>query len=195
MPTIARLWENSDFTGAWLNIQTNTIYPDLSIYSFNDKASSIEVIDHSYVITLCKDINYGGAAWSFMWRMNGAHLSDFGFNDNTSSIFITFTGDLSTGYVIFCEDINAGGKQSFCTAPASSNNMSGTNWSGALSNDSLSSVIVAPNTNVTLYKDANQSGTSWNLNRCGLAISYTYNATDGYFQNDAVSSFVVQTCP
>jgi Beta/Gamma crystallin len=167
---IAKIYQNSDFTGQtyWTSL-SELANPDLSKISRGNMASSLQLFDSNYTVTLYDGANYTGQSITFRYPQQISNLQDYGFNDKTSSIKCELA---SPYFVILYKDANGQGKSSYLTIGSYSS------LSNSIGNDIVSSVLLTPGMRVALYKDANFGGTyetHQNNTAAPVIINLTYN--------------------
>lgn len=184
MSNIATFYVDSNFGGSSISLTPSLLtIPNLSTYGFNDKISSLKCFDRNYFVTIYSDANYTGSSWRFRAPMIAANLGDYSFQDNISSIKAEWTDDTIEGNAVLYKNSDGTGKGFYVTGPAQFSTMNGTD----LGNDSVSSVMLYPNTSVRLYQDINFGGTFDPFVNFDSSIVITQNVPD----NDECSSFTV----
>lgn len=196
MTTIALFYIDSNFGGTPFGLltTTNLSVADLSqgFPNLSNRISSLQCLDPNYVVQVFTGVNFTGTRWDFRAPTVARSLSQYGLNDNIKSVRAVYDAR-NIGTATFFQDFNLTGKSMYAPGNAKTIISDNTPNTGAIGNDTLSSMWLYDRTKVTLYRD------TFFVNQLGNPITNTTGNTIivnlPSDLNDRCSSYRVETIP
>ncbi len=142
---MALFYENVDYQGSNLYFAANVNVPSLNGLGFNDRISSIRVLDNTTVVVFEHE-NYAGAWLTFRGPVNIPNLIQLGFNDVISSIR-TRTSDTQVQLTTWPQVYFTGATKTYVFEDVP-----------VVDPNTVRHIIVAPNVVVKFYQQNNFQG-------------------------------------
>ncbi|TKI55477.1 hypothetical protein E8L90_08475 [Brevibacillus antibioticus] len=178
-PPVAYLCEDADYQGYCLGLYEGTRINKLDEKFFNDKASSIKILDNRYNVTVYEHSNLTGRSTTYLFSDRDMSDENIG-NDEASSLVVSANQEELNGVYLY-DHYGMSGDWIKVTSNANTIPL----------NDKISSIRIVGPYDITIFEHANFTGRSLNFSGNANPEGTTILDLVPYGFNDITSSILI----
>ncbi|NRS15525.1 hypothetical protein HP398_03640 [Brevibacillus sp. HB1.4B] len=176
---VAYLCEDADYQGYCLGLYAGTRINTLDEKFFNDKASSIKILDNRYNVTVFEHLNWTGRSTTYLFSDRDMSDEKIG-NDEASSLYVSGHQEELNGVYLYD---NYGMSGDWIKVTSSANTIP--------LNDKISSIRIVGPYDITIFEHANFTGRSLSFSGNAYLEGTTIPDLVPHGFNDITSSILI----
>ncbi|MFF2528307.1 hypothetical protein ACFVS2_05265 [Brevibacillus sp. NPDC058079] len=176
---VAYLCEDADYQGYCLGLYAGSRINKLDDKFFNDKASSIKILDHRYNVTVFEHLNWTGSSTTYLFSDRDMSDEKIG-NDEASSLYVSEQQEDLNGVYLY-DHYGMSGDWIKVTSSASTIPL----------NDKISSIRIVGPYDITIFEHANFTGRSLSFSGNAYPEGITIPDLVPHGFNDTTSSILI----
>ena len=176
---VAYLCEDADYQGYCLGLYEGTRINKLDEKFFNDKASSIKILDNRYNVTVYEHLNWTGRSTTYLFSDRDMSDEKIG-NDEASSLVVSAHQEELNGVYLY-DNYGMSGDWIKVTTSASTIPL----------NDKISSIRIVGPYDITIFEHANFTGSSLSFSGNANQEGFTIPDLVPHGFNDVTSSILI----
>ncbi|MED1801169.1 hypothetical protein P4V60_21600 [Brevibacillus porteri] len=176
---VAYLCEDADYQGYCLGLYAGTRINTLDEKFFNDKASSIKILDNRYNVTVFEHLNWTGRSTTYLFSDRDMSDEKIG-NDEASSLYLSGHQEELNGVYLY-DNYGMSGDWIKVTSSASTIPL----------NDKISSIRIVGPYDITIFEHANFTGRSLSFSGNAYLEGTTIPDLVPHGFNDITSSILI----
>ncbi|MDC0759380.1 hypothetical protein POF51_01600 [Brevibacillus sp. AG] len=176
---VAYLCEDADYQGYCLGLYAGTRINTLDEKFFNDKASSIKILDNRYNVTVFEHLNWTGRSTTYLFSDRDMSDEKIG-NDEASSLYVSGHQEELNGVYLY-DNYGMSGDWIKVTSSASTIPL----------NDKISSIRIVGPYDITIFEHANFTGRSLSFSGNAYLEGTTIPDLVPHGFNDITSSILI----
>ncbi|MGG4446501.1 hypothetical protein [Brevibacillus porteri] len=176
---VAYLCEEADYQGYCLGLYAGTRINTLDEKFFNDKASSIKILDNRYNVTVFEHLNWTGRSTTYLFSDRDMSDEKIG-NDEASSLYVSGHQEELNGVYLY-DNYGMSGDWIKVTSSASTIPL----------NDKISSIRIVGPYDITIFEHANFTGRSLSFSGNAYLEGTTIPDLVPHGFNDITSSILI----
>ncbi|NTU18816.1 hypothetical protein HPY28_00590 [Brevibacillus sp. HB1.2] len=176
---VAYLCEDADYQGYCLGLYAGTRINTLDEKFFNDKASSIKILDNRYNVTVFEHLNWTGRSTTYLFSDRDMSDEKIG-NDEASSLYVSGHQEELNGVYLYD---NHGMSGDWIKVTSSANTIP--------LNDKISSIRIVGPYDITIFEHANFTGRSLSFSGNAYLEGTTIPDLVPHGFNDITSSILI----